>query len=107
MPAPMLATQTLLPDAAGLARAALILRKGVSVWLKADLDVLVRRVARKNNRPLLAGRDPAQVLQDLALVRYPFYAQANVTVETGDTQHKAAVDAVIQALMRHLSENPA
>ena len=86
---------------------ALILNKAVSVWLKADLDVLVRRVARKNNRPLLAGRDAAQVLQELAQVRYPFYAQADVTVETGDTQHKAAVDAVIQALTRHLSENQA
>src|SRR3954471_17720261 len=41
---------------------ALILRKGVSVWLKADLEVLARRVARKNNRPLLAGKDAAQVL---------------------------------------------
>ena len=86
---------------------ALILRKGVSVWLKADLDVLARRVARKNNRPLLAGKDAAQVLGELAVKRYPFYAQANVTVETGDTQHKAAVDAVIAALTHHLSENPA
>jgi shikimate kinase len=83
---------------------ALILQKSVSVWLKADLDVLVRRVARKNNRPLLAGRDPAQVLQELAVARYPFYAQANITVETGDTQHKAAVDAIIAALTRQLSE---
>jgi shikimate kinase len=86
---------------------ALILRKGVSVWLKADLDVLVRRVARKNTRPLLAGKDPAQVLHDLAQVRYPFYAQANVTVETGDTQHKAAVDAVIAGVTKFLSETPA
>ena len=86
---------------------ALILNKGISVWLKADLDVLVRRVARKNNRPLLAGKDPAQVLGELAQLRYPFYAQANVTVETGDTQHKAAVDAVIEALTGHLSEKSA
>jgi shikimate kinase len=86
---------------------ALILKKGVSVWLKADLDVLVRRVARKNNRPLLADRDPAQVLQELATARYPFYAQADITVETGDTQHKAAVDAVIEALTGHLSETSA
>jgi shikimate kinase len=83
---------------------ALILQKAVSVWLKADLDLLVRRVARKNNRPLLTGKDPAQVLGDLATKRYPFYGQANVTVETGDTQHKAAVDAVMAALDRYLSE---
>ena len=86
---------------------ALILDKAISVWLKADLDVLVRRVARKNNRPLLAGRDPAQVLHDLAQVRYPFYGQANVTVETGDTQHKAAVDAVIAGVSAYLSETRA
>ncbi len=85
----------------------LIKQKAVAVWLKADLDVLVRRVSRKANRPLLVGRDPAQVLQSLAEQRYPLYAQAHVTVETGDTQHKAAVEAVTHALRSHLMETPA
>lgn len=81
---------------------ALIKEKSISVWLKAEIEVLAKRVARKDNRPLLAGKDPAQVLRDLAQVRYPIYAQADITVETGDTPHKAAVDAVLAALRTHL-----
>jgi shikimate kinase len=83
---------------------ALIQQKAISVWLKAEIEVLARRVARKDNRPLLAGRDPVQVLSDLAAVRYPIYAQADITVETGDTPHKASVDAVIAALRTHLEK---
>ena len=83
---------------------ALIQQKAISVWLKVDLDVLVRRIGRKETRPLLAGRDPGEVLRDLATKRYPIYAQADITVETGDTPHKAAVDAVIAALRVHLEQ---
>ncbi len=86
---------------------ALIQQKAVSVWLKVDVDVLVRRVGRKEVRPLLAGRDPARMLTDLAHQRYPIYAQADVTVETGDTSHKTAVDAVIDALRAHLEKDAA
>lgn len=86
---------------------ALMKDKAVTVWLKVDVDVLARRVARKNNRPLLTGRDPAQVLGDLAAVRYPVYAQADIVVETGDTPHKAAVDSVIEGLRAHLETTPA
>ena len=83
---------------------ALIQEKAISVWLKVDLDVLVRRVGRKDTRPLLAGRDPGAVLRDLAAQRYPVYAQADITLETGNTPHKAAVDAVIQALQAHVEK---
>ena len=76
----------------------LIKRNAVSVWLKVDVDVMARRVGRKDNRPLLAGRDPAGVLRSLAEVRNPVYALADVTVETGDIPHKTAVDSVIAAL---------
>lgn len=82
----------------------LIKSKAVSVWLKADLDVLARRVARKDNRPLLAGKDPLAVLQAQAAARYPAYGEADVTVETGDTAHHVAVDQVIQALSAFLEE---
>lgn len=77
---------------------ALIKAKSVSVWLKADIDVLARRVGRKDTRPLLAGRDPKTVLTDLAAIRYPIYAEADITVESGDTPHQATVDAIIAAL---------
>jgi shikimate kinase len=83
---------------------ALIKAKAVSVWLKADLDILARRVARKDTRPLLVGRDPLEVLRGLAEVRYPAYAEADVTVETGDAAHHVTVDQVIRALCAHLGE---
>lgn len=81
---------------------ALIKERSISVWLKADLEVLVRRVGRKDNRPLITGNDPLEVLTDLAAVRYPIYAEADVVVETGDTAHHVTVDQVIQALTAYL-----
>jgi shikimate kinase len=82
----------------------LIKEKAVSVWLKADLEVLARRVSRKDTRPLLVGKDPLAVLQEQATVRYPAYAQADVTVETGDAAHHVTVDQVIRALSDHIQE---
>ncbi|MBN9320328.1 MAG: shikimate kinase [Caulobacterales bacterium] len=79
---------------------ALIKSKAVSVWLRADLEVLVRRVGRKDNRPLLRGKDPLEVLRGLAEVRYPFYAEADIVVDTGDTPHSVTVEAILDALRR-------
>jgi shikimate kinase len=81
---------------------ALIKGKAISVWLKADLDVLARRVGRKDSRPLLTGKDPMDVLIEQAAVRYPVYAEADVVVETGDTAHHIAVGEVIRALSAFL-----
>ena len=86
---------------------ALIKAKAISVWLKADIDVLVRRVGRKDNRPLLKGRDPRAVLEGLARDRYPAYAEADIAVETGDTPHQAAVEAVLAAIAEHVKGVPA
>ena len=77
---------------------ALIKAKSISVWLKADLEVLVRRVGRKDTRPLLAGKDPMAVLAAQAEARYPAYAEADITVETGEAAHQVTVDQVIRAL---------
>ncbi len=77
---------------------ALIGEKAVSVWLKADLDVLVRRVTRKDTRPLLSGKDPREVLDQLMTERYPIYAEADITVETDDRPASAAVEAILAAL---------
>jgi shikimate kinase len=79
---------------------ALIKEKAVSVWLKADLDVLVRRVSRKDTRPLLAGRDAREVLQQLMSERYPVYAEADIVIETDDGPAAAAVEAILAALQR-------
>ena len=76
----------------------LIQSRAISVWLQADLEVLARRVGRRDTRPLLTGKDPLEVLSDLAAARNPIYAQAHLSVETGDSAHQVAVDAIIKAL---------
>lgn len=76
--------------------------RGVSVWLKADLKVLLKRVGRRDNRPLLAGGDPQTVMKKLIDVRYPVYAKADVTVESRDVPHEAMVGNVIEALAAKL-----
>jgi len=86
---------------------ALIGRKAISVWLKADVDVLVRRVGRKSDRPLLQGRDPREVLRALAAERYPVYALADVTVDSVEGPHTATVQAIVVALRDHLSAKAA
>jgi shikimate kinase len=82
---------------------ALIKAQAVSVWLKADLELLARRIGRKDTRPLVRGKDPLEVLTELAEVRYPIYAQADIVVETGDTPHQEAVEALLDALTTHLA----
>jgi shikimate kinase len=85
---------------------ALIKQRGLAVWLRADLELLARRVGRKDGRPLLKGRDPIEVLREQATLRYPAYAEAHLVVDTGDTPHGVAVDAVIAALNGHLAVQP-
>ena len=63
---------------------AVIARRGVSVWLRADLDVLVARVSRRSNRPLLKEGNPRAVLSELIERRYPIYAEADITIDSGD-----------------------
>jgi shikimate kinase len=82
----------------------LINQNAVSVWLKADIELLARRVGRKDNRPLLKNKDPVEVLSQLAEVRYPAYAQAHLHVQTGDTPHAVAMDAVIAALRTRVDQ---
>ena len=81
---------------------ALIKSQSISIWLRADVEILARRVARKDNRPLLTGKDPLVVLRDLAEVRYPTYAEADIVVDSGDAPHHVTVDNVIRALTDHL-----
>jgi shikimate kinase len=77
---------------------ALIKEKAISIWLKADLEVLARRVARRDHRPLLVGKDPMDVLREHARDRYPAFEEADLIIETGEAPHNVAVDAIIQAL---------
>ncbi len=81
---------------------ALLKQKAVTVWLKADLEVLVRRCSRKDTRPLLVGRDPRTVLRQLIEERYPVYAEADVALQTDDRPAQATVEAMIAELARRL-----
>jgi shikimate kinase len=71
---------------------------GRSVWLKADLDVLLKRVRKRNNRPLLKQGDPREILQRLMTLRYPVYAEADIAVESVEGPHDSVVDAIIDSL---------
>lgn len=77
---------------------ALIARSGVSVWLRADLDVLAARVARRSNRPLLQAQDPRAVLAELIERRYPVYGEADVIVDSGEASPELTTTRVIAAL---------
>jgi shikimate kinase len=76
-----------------------IRRFGVSVWIKAELQLLLRRVSKRNTRPLLQG-DPEGALRTLMETRYPVYATADITVESRDLPHEAIVSEIIEALRR-------
>ncbi len=76
----------------------LILSQAISVWLKADLDVLMERVGRRDHRPLLKTQDPRAVMQKLMDDRYPIYAQANITIESRNVPHEVIVNEIIEAL---------
>jgi len=77
---------------------AVIERRGVSLWLRADLDVLVSRVSRRSDRPLLKVGDARMVLGDLIEQRYPVYAEANVMIESGEGPPESTVARAIAAL---------
>ena len=74
---------------------------GVSVWLKAELDLLMERVSKKQNRPLLKSADPRAVLERLMGERYPVYATSDVTVPTRDDRKEVIAAEVLDALCRH------
>jgi shikimate kinase len=76
----------------------LVLEKCVAVWLDADVPTLAERVARRDNRPLLRGKDPAEVLEGLADKRRPFYAEAHIHIRCVAVPHERAVDLIVAAL---------
>jgi shikimate kinase len=79
-----------------------IAQSGISIWLKADLALLVRRVAKRNNRPLLKTGDPEVVLQALMDARHPVYAQADIIVESRDVAHEVVVADILERLAEKL-----
>jgi shikimate kinase len=81
---------------------AVIGAKGVSVWLKAEFDVLMRRIKRRHDRPLLKTDDPGATLRALMDERYPVYALADVTVQSREVPHEKIVDEIVSGLAAHL-----
>ena len=82
---------------------ALIKDRAVSVWLKADLDVLARRVSRKDNRPLIAGKDPMEVLEAQAAARYPAYGEADIAYTSAEMQ-SAPREPTVAERLRELTQ---
>jgi len=79
-----------------------IAAKAVSVWLRADHDVIMRRVRRRADRPLLQTADPEGTVTRLLTEREPVYAHADITIASRDVPHDRIVDETIEALHAHL-----
>jgi shikimate kinase len=77
---------------------ALIAAKGISIWLRADIDTLVRRTSRREDRPLLKNGDPREILTNLMNLRYPIYEQADITVDSLDAPAEETLQQVLDAL---------
>jgi shikimate kinase len=85
------------PETRGIIR-----RNAVSVWLRADFDVLFRRVKRRNDRPLLKTADTAETLRQLMAERDPIYAQADASVHSREVPHETIVEEILAALADRL-----
>jgi shikimate kinase len=81
---------------------AAVAAKGISIWLKADFDVLLKRIRRRHDRPLLKTEDPGATLRKLMQERDPIYALADLTVQSRDVLHDRIVDEIVSALAGRL-----
>lgn len=79
-----------------------IARHGISIWLKAEPDVLMRRVRKRSDRPLLKTADPEATLRHLLKMREPVYALADITVESLEAPHERVVEAVMKAVSERM-----
>lgn len=81
---------------------ALVKASAISVWIKADFELLFNRVSRRSNRPLLKTANPRETLRQLMEARYPIYAEADVTIISEDVPQDLVADSVIDALGAYL-----
>ena len=79
---------------------------GVSVWIRADLDLLIKRTTGRDHRPLLKQGDPREILGRLMELRYPIYAEADIIVDSSDEAPEATVARVMAGLVRYLEPTP-
>jgi shikimate kinase len=83
---------------------ALIKRDALSVWIKADFELLFARVSRRSNRPLLKTANPRETLKALIEARYPTYGEADITVCSKDVPQDVVADEILSAIAAHLGE---
>ncbi|NIX75174.1 shikimate kinase [Microvirga terricola] len=82
-----------------------IAEDGISIWLRANLDVLMRRVRKRSNRPLLQTPDPEGTMRRLMDTRHPVYATADLTVDSHEAPHDRVVADIIEALAKWFEKN--
>jgi shikimate kinase len=80
----------------------LLNERAITIWLDAPVDILAERTSRRDTRAQLRNGDRKEVLQRLAIERLPSYREAHIHVKSGDGPHKDVVDAIVDALKRHL-----
>ncbi|WP_336293796.1 shikimate kinase [Bartonella sp. CB169] len=78
-------------------------QNGISIWLKADLDILMQRVSRHPTRPLLKTKNPKETMKKLMEQRYPIYAKANLTINNHEESLHTIAQNVIRAVQKYLS----
>lgn len=81
-----------------------IAQHGISVWLRADLDILMRRVRKRATRPLLQTADPEETMRQLIAVRHPIYAMADLTVDSHEAPHDRVVVDIIATVQHWLDQ---
>lgn len=86
---------------------ALIKDRAISIWLKAEFDILFERVSRRANRPLLQTANPRATLQKLIDDRYPIYAEADITVTSREVPQDAVAGDVVEAVLAYLQQQDA
>ena len=82
----------------------MIEKKGFTIWLRADLDVILERVNRRDTRPLLAKGNKRKILSKLITERYPIYEKANMVVDSGEGAHEKVVKEIVARLKKEHSE---
>jgi shikimate kinase len=83
---------------------ALVKERALSIWIRADLDLLLKRVSRRNDRPLLQNVDPRAKLAELIDTRHPFYAEADIIVDSADGPPEVTLGRVMEALHEHFAK---
>jgi shikimate kinase len=75
-------------------------KRATTVWLRADLPVLLERVSRRDTRPLLATGDKGKILSKLMKERYPVYQEADIVIDSDDGPHEKVVQRIVKLLKK-------